>query len=39
LSNRLLFELVLGCLIGIALSAAMLFGIIELADWIVERTP
>jgi hypothetical protein len=38
LSNRVIFELVLGCAMGIALGAALLYGLVELADWMVEHT-
>lgn len=37
MSNRLLYEIVIGCALGLALGGALLYGIVELADWIVEE--
>lgn len=36
MSNRALVEIVAGCFLGTAIAAGMIFGIIELADIIVE---
>lgn len=38
MSKRLLCEVVLGCLLGLTLGVAVLYGLVELADWIVEQT-
>lgn len=32
------FEVVLGALLGLSLGVGMLYGLVEGADWIVERT-
>jgi hypothetical protein len=38
MNNRVVCELIVGCAMGIALGAAVLYGLVELADWIVETT-
>lgn len=38
MSNRALAEIILGCFLGTALGAAMIFGMIELADKMLEWT-
>jgi hypothetical protein len=35
MSTRLLFQIVAGCLIGLALGAAMIYGLVRLANWFV----
>ena len=34
----MLFQIVAGCLIGLAMGGVLIFGLVELADWIVEQT-
>jgi hypothetical protein len=31
-------KVILGCLLGIAIGAAICYGIVEFGDWIVEQT-
>lgn len=38
MSIRTFAEIAFGCLIGTALAAALSYGIVELADWMVEVT-
>lgn len=38
MSTRLLAEIILGCVMGIALGAAIIYGLVELADYIVEQS-
>lgn len=38
MSNRALFQIVAGCVLGVAIGGAIIYGIVELADLIVEQT-
>lgn len=38
MNTRLLCEVIVGCLLGIGFGAAMMYGLVEAADWIVEHT-
>lgn len=34
----MLAEIVVGCVLGLALGGALIYGLVEMADWIVEYT-
>lgn len=38
MSNRALIEIIAGCFLGTAIAAGLIFGILELADFMVEMT-
>lgn len=38
MSTRAWFQIVLGCLLGCVLCGVLMFGLLEMADWIVEKT-
>jgi hypothetical protein len=38
MSNRVVFQIILGCALGIGTAAALCYGLVEFSDWIAEQT-
>lgn len=38
MSKSLVCDIVIGCVLGVSLGVAMLYGLVELADWFMEHT-